>query len=161
MQTSMVLTHISDPVQSRSSLGWGCCGSGCCRCCVWLWHCGGGIRGRGGRCGGCGGHLCGWRRHCSCLVLFEGCVPCRNIDMSLWLDVSCVWKHQQQHSTFKATQKLSFSSECLQASSSVELLVSSLCCLCHALLSELLTTACCSINVPPTLFCCSQEHLSN
>lgn len=92
MQTSMLLTHISAPVQSRSGLGWSCCGSGCCRSCGWLWHCGGRLcRGGGGRCGGCGGHFCGWGRHWGCLMLSAGCVPCRNIDMSLWLDVWHGW----------------------------------------------------------------------
>lgn len=80
MQTSMLLTHIFDPVQSSSGLGCSCCGSGRCRCCGWLWHCGGRICGRGRRCGGCGGHLCGWGRHQSCLMLFADCVPCGNID---------------------------------------------------------------------------------
>lgn len=168
MQTSTLLTHISDPVQSRSSLGWSCCGSRCCRCCGGLWHCGGRLcpRGGGGRCGGCGGHFCGWGRHRSCLMLFADCVPCRNIDMSLWLDVGRVWTRQQQHSMFKATQKLAFSSGCPQAPSHAEPLVPSLwmCSAgaCVTLCSQrVLTAACCSINAPPTLFCFAQEHLSN
>lgn len=97
LQTSMLLTCISDPVlQSRSRLGCSCScrGSGRCRCCGWLWCCGERICGRACWGWGCGGQLYSWCRYRRCLISLAACVPCRNIDtITLWSSMWHTWKH--------------------------------------------------------------------